>query len=122
MAHARRPFAELVKIAKKSGKSHEAIQLIGELYTIENEIKLLSVAERYAIRQAKSAPILDKIKVWLDNSICGSPPKGKLGKANNLEPYQYLRYMLSKLPLCQTRDDYQTLLPWNLTTDIINTV
>lgn len=52
MVHARRPFAELVKIAKKVGKSHEAIKLIGELYHIEEDIKLKSIDERYAIRQA----------------------------------------------------------------------
>ena len=35
-------------------------------------------------------------------------------KANGLEPYAYLRYIFSKLPLAKTFDDYEALLPWNL--------
>lgn len=35
-------------------------------------------------------------------------------KANNLEPYRYLRYIFEKLPLAQKLSDYEELLPWNL--------
>ncbi len=35
MAHARRPFAELVKLAKKTGKSHQAVAYFQKLYVIE---------------------------------------------------------------------------------------
>lgn len=185
MVHARRPFAELVKIAKKAGKSHEAIKLIGGLYKIEDEVRDLSSKERYRIRHEKAIPLLGKIKTWLDKCIYGTPPKGKLGKAihymidrwpqltgylldgqlhidnnliendirlfaigkrnwlfagnprgakagaifysliksahaNRLEPYAYLRYILTHLPQCQQKNDYQRLLPWNLTADIIS--
>ena len=171
MAHARRPFAELVKLSKKAGKSHEAIKLIGELYRIEDESRDLSAKDRFEIRRQHAIPILNKIEIWLEKSIEKTPPKGKLGKtiqymrdrwkqlnhylldgelkidnndiendirlfaqgkrnwlfkgsprgakagaifysliktakANQLEPYQYLRYMLNKLPLCQSREDY----------------
>jgi len=179
MAHARRPFAELVKLAKKTGKSHEAIKLIGQLYKIEEKIRFSSAEERLVIRQEESAPIMEKIQKWLDKSICSTPPKGKLGKAiqymldrweqlnnylldgqlqidnnliendirlfaqgkrnwlfkgsprgakagaifysliktakaNQLDPYDYLRYMLSKVAECKEREDYLKLLPWNL--------
>ena len=36
-------------------------------------------------------------------------------KANGLEPYAYLRYIFTKLPLSKTLEDYEALLPWNLT-------
>jgi transposase len=186
MAHARRPFAEMVKLSKKAGKSHEAIKFIEELYAIEEEARASSAQNRYQLRLQQAKPKLEKIKLWLDKSIRGSPPKGKLGKAiqymldrwdqlnhylldgqlqidnnliendirlfalgkknwlfkgsprgakagsifysliktaqaNQLDPYQYLRYILTKLPLCQERKNYVALLPWNLTADTIKT-
>jgi transposase len=36
-------------------------------------------------------------------------------KVNGLEPYSYLRYIFNALPLATSPEDYQTLLPWNLT-------
>jgi len=35
-------------------------------------------------------------------------------KANKLEPYAYLRYIFDKLPLAETLEDYEALLPCNL--------
>ena len=32
-------------------------------------------------------------------------------KANGLEPYRYLRYLFTKLPLVRTRDEYRNLTP-----------
>ena len=37
-------------------------------------------------------------------------------KANQLEPYKYLRFLFEKLPFAQTTEDYSNLLPGNLTT------
>jgi transposase len=36
-------------------------------------------------------------------------------KANNLEPYAYLRYIFDKLPTASLLEDYEALLPWNIT-------
>ena len=36
-------------------------------------------------------------------------------KANELEPYAYLRYIFDNLPLAKTLEDYEALLPWNIT-------
>jgi len=36
-------------------------------------------------------------------------------KANRLEPYAYLRYIFEKLPMAETLEDYEVLLPWNVT-------
>ena len=35
-------------------------------------------------------------------------------KANNVEPYRYLVALFKKLPMAQTADDYEALLPWNI--------
>jgi transposase len=35
-------------------------------------------------------------------------------KANNLEPYAYLRYIFTRLPLATTLEEYEALLPWNI--------
>ncbi len=36
-------------------------------------------------------------------------------KMNKLEPYAYLRHIFGKLPLASSLEDYEALLPWNLT-------
>jgi transposase len=35
-------------------------------------------------------------------------------KANNLEPWMYLRYLFERLPLCQSDEEMQALLPHRL--------
>lgn len=34
-------------------------------------------------------------------------------KANNREPYAWLRFVLERLPLAKTVEDIEALLPWN---------
>ncbi len=36
-------------------------------------------------------------------------------KVNNLEPYAYLRYIFEMLPMASSLEDYEALLPWNVT-------
>lgn len=40
-------------------------------------------------------------------------------KSNNLEPYAYLRYIFDRLPLASELNDYDALLPWNLTPQML---
>ena len=40
-------------------------------------------------------------------------------KANGLKSYFYLRYLLERLPLAETEEDYRKLLPMNLTPEQI---
>ncbi len=35
-------------------------------------------------------------------------------KANNCEPYSYLRHIFAHLPRAHTLADYEALLPWNV--------
>lgn len=77
--HARRKFVEASKGAKpgKSGRSDKpgqpskadvALGHINKLYAIERQIKDLSPAERYRIRQQLSLPKLQAFKDWLDTN------------------------------------------------------
>ena len=85
MAHARRPFAELVKILKKTGKAHQALSFIQNLYKVETYARdnKLDTEQRKMLRDKESKPILDKLKIWLEKTMRGSPPQGKLGKGIN---------------------------------------
>ena len=35
-------------------------------------------------------------------------------KANNLEPYKYMRYLFEKIPFTESEEDFKALLPMNL--------
>ena len=63
-AHARRKFYD----AQDSDEERAArmLALIGELYVIEREAKDADEAARLALRQARSVPVLARIKDWLD--------------------------------------------------------
>jgi len=191
MAHARRKFVDAQKVTKnkngKPGKADMAINLIKQLYVIEQKIKFKTPEERYQTRQEKSIPQLEKLKEWLDKSLQHTLPKGKLGealsylsknwekltkytedgrlnidnnpvenavrpfaigrknwmfsnsqagakasamlysmietaKANGLEPYAYLRTLFIKIPTCQTVEDFEQLLPWNVTLETVEGV
>ena len=91
MAHARRKFMDVVKkIKNKPGLAHEAVSMIRELYKIERQAKDMSTSERFMIRLTKAKPIMDKIKVWLDNHIMTILPKSETGKA--------IAYMHKRMP------------------------
>jgi len=40
-------------------------------------------------------------------------------KLSNLNPYAYLIYVFSRLPYASSREDYQRLLPWNLSPNLL---
>ena len=62
MAHARRPFAELTKLAQNTGKSHQAVAYFQKLYAIEKIARdaKYTAEQRYALRLEKSKSILDE--------------------------------------------------------------
>jgi transposase len=59
-AHARRKFVDAEKVAPEIAR--EAVDLIGDLFRVERQAKDLSVEERLALRQDKSAPVLAKLR------------------------------------------------------------
>jgi transposase len=63
-AHARRKFHEAAKL-NHSAIAQEAVRRIAQLYVIEQEVQTLGAAQRLAIRQERSRPLLEAFKVWL---------------------------------------------------------
>lgn len=80
-AHAKRPFSQLVKIAKTTGKSHQAVAYIQKLYVIEKIARdnNYTAQQRYELRLEKAKPILDELKIWIDKSLKTAAPGSKLG-------------------------------------------
>ena len=60
-------------------------------------------------------------KNWLhSNSVKGAYASAAIysiietAKANNIEPYGYLKYIIDRLPLVDTVEQFEELLPWNV--------
>lgn len=82
-SHARRPFAQLVKLAKTTGKSHQAVAFIKKIYLVEKVArdKNYTPQQRYELRLQHARPIWDELKIWLEKTIKTTAPKSKLGGA-----------------------------------------
>lgn len=96
--HARRKFVDVSKASgrpprkKKNSQATYAIKLIAKLYAIEKANKDSSSDARYQARHKKAKPIIDKLKIWLDETRPKVPPKTTLGKA-----LQYLNHQWPRL-------------------------
>lgn len=64
MAHARRKFVEL-HASNKSQIAGTALELIGQLYGVERDIKLLPLDARLEHRRRRSTPIAQALHEWL---------------------------------------------------------
>lgn len=91
MAHGRRPFAQLVKLAKTTGKSHQAVAYIQKLYAIEKIARQggYTDQQRYELRIEKAKPLLDEMKAWVELSLKTAASQSKLGQALT---YMHLRW------------------------------
>jgi len=185
--HARRKFKDAQNAQpkpkkgkdKKPSKADRVISFINKLYMIERQIKELSVNEKYQQRQQKSIPILNKLKLYMENNqhkvpkdsltgkamtylsnqweklnvycsngelnisnilaenairpfvigrkawLFSDTPAGahasathysliETAKANGLEPYEYLKRVLTALPYAESVEEIEALLPWNI--------
>lgn len=63
-AHARRKYFDLHH-ARPSALTKEALERIGALYAIEDDIRGKPPDQRRAVRQAKSVPLLDDFEIWM---------------------------------------------------------
>lgn len=82
-AHARRKFIEAQKVQPKgkTGKSDQGLAFIQALYRIEQTLKDKTTEEKYIVRQQQSQLTLDKLKMWMEQSLPQTPPQSPIGKA-----------------------------------------
>jgi hypothetical protein len=84
-AHARRKFYDAQD--SDAQRAAQMLSLVGELYAIEREAQAQSLDEAatLALRQARSVPILARIKTWLDVEVVlpRSPLAAAIGYAKN---------------------------------------
>jgi transposase len=85
-AHVRRKFYEL-HVALSSPIAFEALERIGQLYKVEEEIRGRQPHERHAVRQARAGPELKSLHEWLHKTATTLSKKSELAKA--------IRYALS---------------------------
>jgi len=185
--HARRKFKDAQDAqprpkkgkVKKSSKADRVLSYINNLYMIERQIKQRSIFEKHQQRQLRSIPILNKLKLYLENNqhkvpkdsltgkamtylsnqweklnvyctngelnisnilaenairpfvigrkawLFSDTPAGarasathysliESAKASGLEPYAYLKQVLTALPYAESVEDIEALLPWNI--------
>jgi transposase len=87
LAHVRRKFYDL-HVAHKSPVAAEALERIGALYAIEKEIRGRPPGERREIRNARSRPLMESLKQWLEETL------GKLSRKSDTA--KAVRYALGR--------------------------
>jgi len=86
-AHVRRKFVDLHEL-HQSPVAAQALDRIGALYAIEQEIRGRLPDERRAVRQERSRPLLDALHTWLQQTLTTLSQKSATAKA--------IRYPLSR--------------------------
>ncbi len=80
-SHGRRKYFDALPTAPEA---REVLDLIVELYAVEDEAKAQGIEgteAHLALRKAKSAPVIDRIAAWLAERQARHPPKSPLGEA-----------------------------------------
>jgi transposase len=80
VAHARRKFTDVYKQAP-SPTARDAIESFAKIYAIEAEIRGTSAAHRYAVRQAKTAPLMSALKTMLERALAEISSQSALANA-----------------------------------------
>ena len=108
-AHIRRKFFEAFESAGKTGEAGQMLALIKELYAIEQKLRdrlergRLDDESFTSMRAIEVAPILVRIKAWLDARNGSVAPQGNLGKA--------ISYALVEWPKASRYPDHALLRP-----------
>ncbi len=74
-SHVRRGFYDLAK-AGAAPIAVEALARIAALYRIEAEVRGKTAADRLAVRQAKSRPLVTDLRAWFEAQIATLPGRG----------------------------------------------
>ena len=114
MAHARRKFVEL-HLANKSTLAATAIDMMGELYGIERDVKLLLPDKRLRERRARAAPIAKALHSWLMDFRAKVPYGSATAKAMDYSLYRWdalTRYLDDPALPIDNNFDEQQIRPW----------
>ena len=104
-SHVRRGFYDLAKA--KAPIAVEALRRVAGLYEIEARIRGQSAAERLAVRQVESKPLISDLRDWLDVQITRLPARSPTAEA--------IRYALNHWTgLAQFLDDGRIDLDTNM--------
>jgi transposase len=87
-AHARRKFYD-IHVRTPSEATQKALDCIGELYSIEANIRGKPPAERLRVRLEKAKPLLDLYEAWLRVKLGTLWPKSEMAKAINYSLNQW---------------------------------
>ena len=96
-SHVRSKFDDALKCLK-SDERRGSLAMVGkkycnEIFDIERDIKEKTFDERLAIRQEKSAPVLDEFHAWLKKVEPYVAPKSKLGKSVGYALNQWVKLL-----------------------------
>lgn len=118
---------KLVQEGLAHGSSREALK-----YLLKHEAGLRRYCEdgRLPISNILAEHVAKKIAIARKNFLFADTPAGatstamnycliETARANGHNAYQYLAVVLSTLPSAKSLDDYEALLPWNVTPDEI---
>jgi transposase len=78
--HLRRRFYEIAA-GGNAPLAEDALRQIAALYRIEDSIRGQSAAARLKVRQAKTRPLLDQLKSWLEKTLPLVPGRSKMAEA-----------------------------------------
>ena len=78
-AHARRKLVEIYE-SHRSEVAEEGLRRIAAMYAIEKEIRGEPPQVRLAVRQARTAPLVEDFGVWLRKQRARVSPKSRLGE------------------------------------------
>jgi transposase len=97
-AHVRRKFFDIDAHGPGSPIARQALERIGKLYGIEDEIRGRPASERRSIRQARAGPMLESLQAWLQQTLGTVSKKSELAVA--------IRYALTRwTAMTRYRDD-----------------
>jgi transposase len=78
-SHVRRGFYDLAKA--KAPIATETLQRIAALYEIEARVRGKSAADRLAVRQAESKPLVTELRIWFEAQLAKLPARGPTADA-----------------------------------------
>ncbi|SOE68827.1 Transposase [Burkholderia sp. OK233] len=91
--HARRKLFE-VHASTPSDATQKALDMIGELYSVEADIRGKYPCERLRVRQEKSKPLLASIETWMKDKLATLSAKSETAKAIRYSLNQWDALML----------------------------